>query len=143
MRRSASFLAFLMFSIIVTVLLAKLPLVEAGGNCQAKLVGNSYDCVFEIESTSPVDFCVEFETGGISSNFDLLIEAADYGCACDNKGSFKSPSFDASGNTFECVGNGFGTEFNGKVSSDKLSGQGLTDVGTSIDFSCTKTTACP
>jgi hypothetical protein len=144
MRRSASFPAVLMFSAIVTVLLANSSSAEAGGgNCQAKLVGNAYDCDLEFSDTSPVTVCGDFFTGGLSSNFDFFIfPGGDYGCACETKGSFKSPSFDASASAFECVSES-GFQFNGKVTSDKLSGQGTGADGESIDFRCKRrTTAC-
>jgi hypothetical protein len=142
MRRSASFLAILMSFAVVTFLLANSSFVEAGGTCQDKLVGNFYNCDFEFSDESPVTYCVEFETGGVSSNFDLVIKSTHYGCGCDTKGSFKSPSYDATANTFECVAD-FGTVLDGKVTSGKLRGQGLNYVGTSVDFSCTQTTSCP
>ena len=138
MRRSASFLAVVMFSAFVTGLLASSSSAVAGGNCQDKLVGNAYDCTEKIASGS-FDVCWEFATGGSSANFDLSLDVStDYGCACLAKGSFKSPSFDASSSGFECVGSSIHFEWQGKVSGDKLSGQGSDSTGGSVVFRCTK-----
>jgi len=144
MRRSASFLAVLMFS----ALLANLSSAEAkGGNCQDKLVGNAYDCTEKDSGGGTSPICWEFATGGSSSNFDLYLGdlgGTDYGCACQGNGSFKSPSFNSSSNEFECVGASFDFEWHGKVSSKKLSGQGSAADGESLFFSCTeRTSPCP
>jgi hypothetical protein len=128
-----------MFSVVVMFLLANLSSAEAGsGNCQDRLVGNAYDCT---ERTPTEDFsvCWEFAVGPTSSNFDLFLDVStDYGCACEGDGSFKSPSFNASLNEFECVGASIDFEWRGKVSPNKLTGQGSDAQGQSIFFSCTK-----
>jgi len=138
MKRSAGFLAVLMFSAVVTILLTNSS-SAIGGNCQGKLVGNAYDCVFEISNGTTETTCVDFETGGLSSSFDLFRGTDNYGCACQTTGSFKSPSFDASANAFECATIS-GLEITGKVAGDKLSGQGSASAGESSVFSCTKRT---
>ncbi len=140
MRRSTGFLAVLMFSALLT----NLSSAEAGGeNCQAKLVGNSYNCVFELSDGTSETFCVEFGTGGSSSNFDLFLPpSTDYGCACQATGSFKSPKFNGSASAFECDGVNFGTQIDGKVASKKISGEGSIYSGESFVFSCEKITAC-
>ena len=141
MRRLTSFPVVLMFSAIVAALLANSTSAEA--NCQAKLAGNSFDCTFKFSDGPPATVCVSFLTGGSSSNFDLLIPpSGDYGCSCETKGSFSSPSFDASGTGFECVA-GFGFAFTGKVEpNNKLAGQGVGLDGEGIAFSCKKVAAC-
>ena len=48
MRRSASLQMVMMSSVLVLGLLANSFSAEAkGGNCQAKLAGNSYDCAYK------------------------------------------------------------------------------------------------
>ncbi len=140
MRRSTAFLAFLMFS----ALLINLSSAEAGGgNCQAKLAGSSYTCDFKFSNGASETLCVEFGTGGVSSNFDLFIPpSTDYGCACQATGSFKSPSFNGSASAFECSGDDFGTQLDGKVAGKKISGEGSGYSGESIVFSCEKISAC-
>jgi hypothetical protein len=143
MKRSASFLAVVMSSLVVTFLLANLSSAEAGGgNCQDKLVGNSYNCT-EKESTGggTVSGCLTFETGGVSSNFDLVIEGEHYGCACDTTGSYKSPAYDSSSSAFGCVG--LDTLINGKLKSKKIAFQAITESGISDVLSCTETSSCP
>ena len=141
MRRLTSFPVVLMFSAIVAALLANSTSAEA--NCQAKLAGNSFDCTFKFSDAGPQTLCVSFLTGGSSSNFDLFIPpSGEYGCSCETKGPFSSPSFDASGTGFECVA-GFGFAFTGKVeANDKLAGQGVGLHGEGIAFSCKKVAAC-
>jgi|ERR1700722_1095575 len=151
MRRSASFLALI--SAFVTVLLSNTSFAANGGGhertCQDALVGNSYDCAFTFfligGSVKSKGDCVEFVTGGLSRNFDLAGEvgnlASDYGCACENTGSFNLP--DVSMHAFECVGDPNFVQLHGKVESNKLHGQGSDESGTSIIFECTKrSTAC-
>jgi hypothetical protein len=59
MRRSISFLPVLMLSAVVAVLLANLSSAEAGGgNCQAKLAGNSYDCNLKFSDGPPETDCL-------------------------------------------------------------------------------------
>lgn len=145
MRRSASFLAVLMFSAVVTVLLASSRSAEAGGgNCQEKLEGKSFMCTLkQSTSSTPLTKCFEFVTGGISANFDLVVDGDHSGCVCDTTGSYKSPSFDSSSSSFECVDES-GVQHNGKIKSKKLSGQ-ISDVeGESLIYVCTESaTPCP
>jgi hypothetical protein len=64
MKRSISFLPVLMLSAVVTALLANLSSAEAGGgNCQAKLAGNSYDCNLKFSDGPPETDCFGFRTG--------------------------------------------------------------------------------
>src|SRR5271154_7043824 len=114
MRLSGIILAAVMFSALSTVLLGNLSSAEAGGgNCQAKLVGKSYICTIKFPGGSEGPSCWEFETGGVSSEFDLVLNPAHYGCSCEAKGSFKSPSFNSS-SAFECVDSLTGFQFHGK-----------------------------
>ena len=143
MKRSTSFLAVLMFSAFVPVLLVNSPPANAGGgNCQDKLVGKSYTCAVEYSGGSSGVECFEFETGGLSSDFDLHRGVIDYGCTCQAQGS----SFDASGSAFECAADrlGFGYELTGKLKKNKFSGQANTSDGNAAVFKCTETaTPCP
>ncbi len=143
MRRSASFLAVLMFSAVVTTLLADMSPAEAkGGNCQAKLVGNSYDCKVKASQGNTEPVCFKFESGGISMDFDLLISTDDFGCACDTTGSYDSPSFDSSSSSFECLTGNF--LLNGTVKSKKITAQGIDEFGFTEIFSCTeRSSPCP
>ncbi len=142
MKRSASFLAVLMFFAVVAVLLANSPSAEAGENCQDKLVGKAYNCDFKFSNETSTTYCLEFVTGGSSSNFDLLIGlSGDFGCACQATGSFKSPKFDASASAFECADD-FGDQLDGKVASKTISGEGTAYDGVSIVFSCEQIKAC-
>ena len=141
MGRSAGLLVVAMSCAFSMGLVGNPSSTEAGGNCQAKLVGNSYDCNLKISGSSPETFCFEFQTGGISANFDLF-SVNDYGCTCDTTGSFKSPSFDSSSSAFECVDDG--TQINGKIKSKKLSGQIAVIDGTSAIYTCTlRSSPCP
>ena len=119
--------------------------VSAGGNCQSKLVGNAYDCTVEFSEFATQNDCFDFRTGGLSQNFDLVIDnGPHYGCACDTTGSFKSPSFDSSLNSFHCLSSFEGFQYNGKVKAQKLSGHGTDEGGVSLIFSCTKRSSpCP
>jgi hypothetical protein len=132
MKRSANFLTVLMLSAVV-ILLANLSSAEAGGNCQAKLVGKSYDCNFTDNDFPPYSFCLEFGTGGVSQYFDVLLGSADYGCACDPTGS----SFDKSSSTFECSDNVDPFSLNGKIKGKKLSVQGVGSDGEQYIGACT------
>jgi hypothetical protein len=154
MRRSASFLSLAVLSVFVTVLLCTSASAEPGivhqRTCQDELVGNSYDCNFAFFIVGGVvranGNCVEFVTGGLSQNFDLVGEvtsgASDYGCACEITGSVKLPG--ESTNAFECVGDPNVVQLHGKVESNKLHGQGSEESGATILFNCKKrSTACP
>jgi hypothetical protein len=129
------------FSVFIAGLLTS-PAMAGGGNCQDKLVGNSYNCDFKLSTGESFSYCVEFETGGISSNFDLLIPSAttDYGCACLGKGSYTSPKFDSSSSEFQCTVED-GSQIDGKIASKKLSGQGAGFSGTSLFFTCTESSS--
>jgi hypothetical protein len=136
MRLSACLLGVLMFS----ALLANLSPAEAGGgSCQAALVGKSYDCNIAYSSTySPEAVCFEFETGGFSNNFDLYLDLiTDYGCSCETTGTYNSPSFDDSGNTFDCISDAEGYLLTGKIKGKKITGQGTSEGGISIIYTCT------
>jgi hypothetical protein len=143
MRRSTNFLAILMLAVAVTLLLADLSTAEAGGgNCQDKLVGNFYNCTGKESSGMSPSGCITFETGGLSSNFDLVAGSTHYGCACDTTGSFSSPSFDDSSSAFECVSDEI--SINGKVKSKKISSQIVIQSGLSEVLSCTeRSSPCP
>ncbi len=58
--------------------------------------------------------------------------ASDYGCACDTKGSSKSPDFDASSSSFQCVSN-FSVAISGSVKKDKLNINGIVGDGNRRD----------
>jgi len=153
MRRSASFPALVMLCAFAIVLIGNSSFAESPrGTCQDKLVGNSYDCIYTFFSGdygfTDKSVCIEFVTGGLSQNFDLVgvlgSLSSDYGCACEKKGSFRAPSFDASANAFECVGDLVNVvQFHGKVESNKVRGQASEESGVTIVFDCTKRfTAC-
>lgn len=119
---------------------------QAGGNCQSKLVGKSYDCELVAESGGgPLSECLEFATGGLSGDFDLLFRAgADYGCACNSAGSANSPSFDSSSKSFECLDTNNGFLLNGTIKGKKLAVQGTSEAGDSVVMTCTlRSTPCP
>ena len=148
-RRSASFQASVALSAFVTILLCA-PSFAEGGSCQGKLVGNSYDCSYTFVivggAVRSKGDCMEFVTGGLSQNFDLVGQVgglpSDYGCACENTGSFRSPDYAA--NAFQCVGNPGLVQIHGKVESNKLHGNGSDESGATIFFNCTqRSTACP
>lgn len=150
MKRLATFLRLVALSAFVTVLRCNSSFAEShGGNCQDKLVGNSYDCTYKFfgggNGFSFIDksVCVTFVTGGLSQNFDwvgvLGSLASDYGCACQATGAFRSPSFDDSPHAFECVGDLVNVvQFHGRVESNKLNGQASEKDGTTIAFHCTQ-----
>jgi hypothetical protein len=133
------------------------------GTCDAKLVGNSYQCtvVFETlgESAFSRENCVEFVSGGLSFNFDLVgvgdFLSGDYGCQCEVTSSPSSIvkkaerghlpfAFHLSADAFECVGDTVNlTQLHGKIDSDKLYGQGSEADGSTLVFVCRKrSTAC-
>jgi hypothetical protein len=107
------------------------------GNCQAKLVGNSYDCAYKYSSGTDGADCLDFYTMGYSQNFDVDTNSFDsFGCACRATGSFKSPAFDASSSGFACVADD--VELDGKLKSNKLSGEVVDQDGESLVFTCVK-----
>lgn len=143
MRRSASFL------ILVAAVLLYTSSESSGGICQDKLVGNFYDCSYAITSgqsghglgTTTKHNCVEFVTGGLSENFDLVGSLAssdgDLGCACQTTSdALLTPKLDISAEDFECVGDS--VQFHGRIDSNRLHGQASEDNGTYIVFDCKK-----
>jgi hypothetical protein len=127
-------------SAFVTAMLANSFSAQASGNCQSKLVGNSYNCEFNEEGFSEGATTADFETGGISADFDVIFGTADYGCACETKGSPSSPSYDSSSSTFVCAEKPSQGSFMlvGKVSGNKVTGQGTnaSNVDGSFIFTC-------
>jgi hypothetical protein len=122
-------------------LLASLPSAAAAGNCQAKLVGNSYACNIKLSNGPARTDCFEFTTEGMSQHFDFFDATNNFSCACDTTGSFKSPKFDGSTNAFECVDDS-GTQINGKIKGKKISGQGTDLNGNSLIYTCTLGPSC-
>ena len=140
MGRSTGLVVVAVFSAIVMGLFANSPSAEAGGNCQAKLVGKSYDCSFNDNDSGPFTECWDFFTGGDSQYFDLD-NGEDYGCACDASGSSK---FNHSANTFECSDSVAPYSFNGKIEGKKLSVQGVGADGEQYIGTCTlRSSPCP
>ena len=144
MRLSASFLVLLAGVLLCT------SSKSSGGTCQNKLVGNSYDCSYAINSgqsgsgfgTITKHNCVEFVTGGLSENFDLVgsVPTSDLGCACQTRSdALITPKLDISKEDFECVGDSI--EFHGRIDSDKLHGQASEENGVYIVFDCKKLSA--
>lgn|SRR5208282_620896 len=145
MIRSASFL------VLVAAVLLCTSSESLGGTCQDKLVGNSYDCTYAFYSgQSGVTIgittehnCMEFVTGELSENFDLvnLGFPVDLGCACQTTGvRIAPPSLDISANAFEYVGDSAGNlvQFHGKIDSNRLHGQASEESGVFIVFDCKK-----
>jgi hypothetical protein len=119
----------------------------ARADCDAKLVGTSWDCNFSF--SNPLDnssACVEFGHFGISSDFDMFVSGfdGDEGCTCVARGSENSPHFDANPTSFECTETVFASSFLGHVSSKKLTGQYWDPSGLSGLISCKKrSSSCP
>lgn len=132
MRRSVSFLTVLRLS-AVTVLLFNLSSAEAGGNCEGKLVNNSYNCNFTDNDFPPFSDCLKFGTGGVSQYFDGILGPSDFGCACNASGS----SFDKSPSSFECSDPNESFSLNGKIKGKKLSVQGVGSTGEEYIGTCT------
>jgi hypothetical protein len=141
MGRSASLLVIATCSAFLMGLLARSPSAVAGRSCQAKLVGKSFACNIKISNGPATTDCFEFGTGGMSQEFDFFDSTSEFGCACDTTGSFKSPKLDSSPNSFECVDNS-GTQINGKVKGNKISGQGTDKDGNSLIYTCTVGPSC-
>jgi hypothetical protein len=137
MGRTTGFVVIAVCSVIVMGLIVNVPSVEAGGDCQAKLAGHSYECNFKDNDFAPYSFCFEFETGGTSPDFDLYYSGVDSGCACDATGSAKSPSFDDSSTKFDCVDTTGGFTFTGTVKGKNLSVQGIGADGEESVGTCT------
>jgi hypothetical protein len=145
MRRSVSLLV-VTFSVFVVSLLAMSFSANAGGNCQDKLVGNSYECNYVNSEGSSGTECIAFGTGALSDHFDAGYNSADeYGCACDPKGSSKSPSFDASSNTYQCTSPGSPAYLlSGKINGKKLTEQGFDSAGFQYVETCElRSSPCP
>src|SRR5580692_637661 len=136
MRRSTIFLAVL----IVFAVFTNLSSAEAKtkkGNCEEALTPKSYTCDEQYSDGSTDTACYEFVTGGVSENFDLFVDnsSSDYGCSCDTKGSSKSPDFDASSSSFQCVSN-FSVAISGSVKKDKLNINGIVGDGNVVIATC-------
>ena len=144
MRKSTGLLAVAMFSAVVMVLFANSPSAEAKGNCQAKLLQNSYNCSFVDNDFPPFTECWDFFTGGLSQYFDLDNSVEDYGCACDPAGKFNSAVFDNSSSSFECEDGERFYVLTGKISGKKLSVQGIGASGEQYVGTCTiSSSPCP
>ena len=143
-------------ALVLTALVCSLTGVAfAGGTCDAKLVGNSYDCTISLQTgegsfvgTKTRNNCVEFITGGLSNNFDLVGDGlginGDLGCECEVTSSINSRFFHVSADSFECVGDSVNlVQVHGTVDSDRLRGQGSEANGSIVQFVCRKiSTAC-
>lgn len=134
MRQISGLVAAAFVSAIVMVLFASS--AQAKGNCQAKLVGNSYNCSFVDNDFPPFTECWDFFTGGVSQYFDLA-NGSDYGCACEPSGKLNSAVFDNSSSAFECTDDGAPFTLNGKISGKKLSVQGIGADGEQYVGTCT------
>lgn len=64
MQRPTGVAAVAVFSAIVMGLFARSPYAEAGGNCEAKLAGKSYNCSWVVSDGPSFTECDEFVTGG-------------------------------------------------------------------------------
>jgi hypothetical protein len=145
MRRSVSLLV-VTFSVFAVSLLAMSFSANAGGNCQDKLVGNSYECNYVNSDGSSGTECISFGIGVLSDHFDAGYDGEDqYGCACDLKGSSKSPSFDASSNTYQCTSPGTSSYLlSGKINGKKLTEQALESDGFQYVETCVLSSSpCP
>lgn len=121
---------------LMGLLAGSLP-AAAGGNCQAKLVDKSFGCNVKFSNGPAKTDCFEFSALGLSQNFSVFDDfIGNFGCACDTAGSPKSPKFDGSPSSFECVDDA-GDQINGKVKGDKISGQGTDIDGNSLIYTCT------
>lgn len=139
MTRSSSFLAVSLLCALATALLADSSFALAGGNCQDKLAGNTYVCSFKYSNEPnepPYHDCMFFVTGGVSANFDVVVDGNHHGCSCLTTGSANSPSFDASSSAWACVGDD-GFEYSGTVKGKKLRGQSVGETGDSAIYTCT------
>jgi len=144
MRRSFSLLV-VTFSVFAVSLLAMSFSANAGGNCQGKLDGNSYECNYVNSEGNSGTECISFGTGVLSVHFDAGYDAEDeYGCACDPKGS-KSPSFNASSDTYQCTSPGTTAySLSGKINGKKLTEQGFASDGFQYVETCKlSSTPCP
>lgn len=141
MKNPASALMLATMPIFLIGLLLDSSSAAAGGNCQAKLVTKSFACEVKLSNGPAHTDCFEFNSGGVSQQFDFFNLEHSYGCACDTTGSFKSPNFDNSASGFECVDDS-GDQLNGKVKGNKISGQGTDEDGNSLIYTCTVGPSC-
>ena len=137
MSRITGFVVIAVCSAIVMALIVNAPSAEAGGNCQAKLAGNSYECNFKDNDFPPFSYCFDFVTGGTSPDFDLHYSNVDSGCVCDATGSASSPSFDNSSTKFDCVDTSGAFMLTGTIKGKKLSIQGIGADGEEYVGTCT------
>jgi hypothetical protein len=137
MSRTTGFVVIAVCSAIVMGLIVNVPSVEARGNCQAKLVGHSYDCNFKDNMFPPFSFCFEFATGGLPTDFDLHYSGVDNGCVCDATGSARSPSFGSSSTKFDCVDTAGAFMLTGTIKGKDLSIQGVGADGEESVGTCT------
>jgi hypothetical protein len=150
MGRTRSFLSLgIVSSLVLGFIIPSAAL--AGGNCQNKFVEvdgvpPGFTCTVKFSNGSSMTECWTFAQGTLSKYFDIFTENTEtdldhYGCACGTTGSFKSPKFNSSSNTFECD-DGNGGRLNGTIKGKKLSGQSSNEDGSSEIFSCTRNTGC-
>ena len=143
MRRSANFPTVLMLSAAATFVLATLSSAQAGGNCESKLAGHSYECTSADHELGMGSGCITVETGKVSAYFDFVFAGgADYGCVCDTTGSVASPSYDASSSSFECEESSGIYQITGKISGKNISAQASDAEGDSVIISCKETPSC-
>ena len=151
MARTFSFLSLAIFSgLFLGVVCAPLS-APAGETCQDKLISKTVDltgftCNVKFSGGSSMTECWTFAQGNLSPYFDIFTENTDMdldhlGCTCGATGSFKSPKFNSSPDTFECD-DGSGNRLNGKLKGKNISGQSSDDNGNSAIFSCTPNTGC-
>jgi hypothetical protein len=142
MVRSRILVTVAVCSAILVGLFANSPSAEAG-NCEAKLVNHSYNCVFQDNDFAPFTECWDIGTGGVSQYFDMY-NGVEYGCGCDATGSANSPKFNNSANTFECSDSEAPFTFIGKIDGKKLVVQGVGSTGEQYVGTCTlRTSVCP
>jgi len=145
MRRSVSLLV-VTFSVFAVSLLAISFSANAGGNCEGKLLGNSYECNYVNSEGGTGSECISFGTGVFSVHFDAGYDGTDeYGCACDPKGSKKSPSFNASSNTYQCTSPSSPSYLlSGTIKGKKVTEQGLESDGFQYVETCElRSSPCP
>jgi len=139
------------FLVLVATVLLCMSSESSAGTCRDKLVGNFYDCTYAFNSGQSgvgggfitEHNCVEFVTGGLSENFDLVSLGfpVDLGCACQTTSdAVITHRLDISAEDFECVGDSAGNlvQFHGKIDSNRLHGQASEESGVYIVFDCKK-----
>ena len=126
----------------VLILLAA-PLAGAAMvDCDAKLVGTSWDCNEVCRNGTTASDCMAFGHFKLSDDFDMFVSdfIGNEGCSCPKSGS----TFDNSSKTFECTEVKFPSSFLGKIGSKKLTGEYWDFSGMQCSFSCTKRSSpCP